>query len=618
MSDVTSLMQKRDRLIGAAQAKSGNEAKNSVVEKRDPFACDENGVWYFGRDRDGNPKPSEWICSPLKVLAKSRPCDGVDWSYVLQFSDPEKHAREWIMPARMLAGDGNELRAALLAQGLSIAPRPQVRARLSEYIQTRSTDAIWRHTDRVGWHGSTFVLPDRTIGAGEDRILFQSDGLSANAYRQKGTLDDWRDNVARLCAGNSRLVFSVSAAFAGVLLDLVGVDSGGFHWRGDSSSGKTTGQRVASSVWGGADYMQRWRTTDNAIESLAAQHSDTFLALDEIAQVDPAKVGECAYTLANGAGKVRAKQSGALRPRLQWRILFLSSGEISLADRAAEVGARIHTGQEIRMIDLAADAGAGFGAFETLHDYAQSGSAAFADALAKRASESYGVAGVTFIERLCVDRDTFAVRLRSTTEALTKEWVQQGSSGQVSRVARRFACVAAAGELATEFGITGWQTNEATVCAQTIFNEWIEARGGVGTGESARMLAQVRGFLAQHGASRFTDWHRATDDHAPNTINRAGFRRLFGSDGKPIEIGEGGMIEKQNREAGAYEYFILQDVFRKEVCMGFDHKAVCRLLKHHGHLHTEGERFDRRERLPQLGATRCYRIRASIFADSEA
>jgi putative DNA primase/helicase len=78
--------------------------------------------------------------------------------------------------------------------------------------------------------------------------------------------------VAALCVGNSRLAFAVACAFAGPLLRPAGVESGGFHYRGDSSSGKTTALKVAASVYGGAGYLQRWRTTDNALEAIAAQH----------------------------------------------------------------------------------------------------------------------------------------------------------------------------------------------------------------------------------------------------------------------------------------------------------------------------------------------------------
>ena len=81
---------------------------------------------------------------------------------------------------------------------------------------------------------------------------------------------DWRDRIGALCVGNSRLVFAVASAFAGPLLRPAGMESGGFHLRGDSSSGKTTALRLAASVNGGPSYMQRWRTTSNGLEGAAA------------------------------------------------------------------------------------------------------------------------------------------------------------------------------------------------------------------------------------------------------------------------------------------------------------------------------------------------------------
>jgi len=52
-------------------------------------------------------------------------------------------------------------------------------------------------------------------------------------------LDKWREQTGALCAGNSRLVFAVACAFAGPLLRPARMESAGFHYRGDSSSGKT-------------------------------------------------------------------------------------------------------------------------------------------------------------------------------------------------------------------------------------------------------------------------------------------------------------------------------------------------------------------------------------------
>jgi len=178
--------------------------------------------------------------------------------------------------------------------------------------------------------------------------------------------------------------------------------------------------------------------------------------------------------------------------------------------------------------------------------------------------------------------------------------------------------VAIAGELATEFGLTGWLPQEATLCTKIMFDAWIESRGGDGNGERARMLGQVRTFFEAHGAARFTYWHRANDDHAPNTMNRAGFRRVVDDSGKPLAepVGE---LSKGAFEGGQTEFYVLPGVFRDEVCKGYDYKAVCRLLIELGHLLPDSKgRFTRAERLPTMGNASCFRIRSSIFNHGEA
>ena len=119
----------------------------------DPFTVDNSGVWWHGRDKEGNPTRPLWLCSPLNVDAVTRNQDGAGWGYLLTFADPLGIAKQWAMPARMLSGDGGEYRAALLNMGLRIATAPTARNRLTEFIQTRKPEAFATCTDRIGWHG---------------------------------------------------------------------------------------------------------------------------------------------------------------------------------------------------------------------------------------------------------------------------------------------------------------------------------------------------------------------------------------------------------------------------------------------------------------------------------
>ncbi len=604
---------------GASGQQSGDAAdKPEPCSEWDRFTVSDTGVFYQGVDRDGEPTKPEWVCSRLDVQALTRDQDGNGWGYLLTFADPLGRPKQWAMPSRMLATDGAEYRGALLGLGLRIATSPRARNLLTQYIQTRDPGEYATCTDRIGWHGRAFVLPHETIGDDAERIVFQTENAQENTFRVKGTPEQWRDRVAALCVGNSRLAFAVSSAFAGPLLRPAGVESGGFHFRGDSSSGKTTALKVAASVYGGASYLQRWRTTDNALEAIAAQHCDGLLILDELAQVDPKTAGECAYMLANEQSKARATRTGTPRARLAWRLLFLSAGELGLADHMAEGMKRARTGQEVRMADIPADAGCGMGAFENLHD--REGGADFARHITGQAGTVYGATGRAWLQWLTENADGLKTRIREAAGRMAGQIVPEAAGGQVERVGARFALVGAAGELATAAGLTGWPAGESERAARECFNAWLAARGGIGNGEVVAMLRQVRRFLEAHGEGRFTWWHRAADDHNSKTLHRAGLRRMLNERGEPIKSNPEHQREYGERmpatlgEGVSVEYFVLSEVFKSELCQGFDPQAVARVLLEHECLTVkEHGRYNATERLPGLGLTRCYRIAPRIF-----
>src|SRR5207248_5407942 len=133
----------------------------------------------------------------------------------------------------------------------------------------------------------------------------------------------------------------ISAGFAGPLLDVTGDPSGGVHVTGKSQSGKTTLLCTTASIWGIGDaggQIRTWRATANGLEGAAAASSDGVLILDELGEADARAASEIVYLLANETGKSRADRSGAARRRRTWRVLFLSSGEVTLQAKLAEAG----------------------------------------------------------------------------------------------------------------------------------------------------------------------------------------------------------------------------------------------------------------------------------------
>lgn len=553
------------------------------------FRLERGGVYFYGVGADLEQLPGEWICSPLDITALTRDTNGENWGRLLEFNDRDGRPHTWAMPMEMLKGSGEDLRGELLRLGLTISSSPRARQRLADYIQQASPKQKALCVDRTGWNGRVYVLPDAVIGdAGGERVLLQTELGSLQGFRTAGTLEQWRESVSALCAGNSRLVFAVSLAFAAKLVALTGDESGGFNLIGDSSEGKTTALYAACSVDGGHERKTTWRTTDNALEGIAALHNDSLLVIDEQGQVDPRKLGEIAYMLANGEGKGRATKAGTPRPKRTWRLLFLSSGEVSLAQHMAEAGRVVRAGQEVRLADLRANAEAGHGLFEVLHGHGSG--KALSEAIQRSTRTHYGTAGRAFLATLAAQREHTLGEVARLRRDFTAEHVAAWVNGQVHRVAGRFALVAAAGELATAMGITGWVSGEATRAAVRCYEDWIAYRGGTGAREAGAALAQVRAFFEAHGEARFSGWDNP--EERP-TANRAGFRR----DGN---------------------FYVLGETFRKELCKGFEPSMVARLLIERGHLKpgTDGKTTTR-TRLPGIGMTRCYVIGADVMADED-
>ena len=133
---------------------------------------------------------------------------------------------------------------------------------------------------------------------------------------------------------------------------------------------------MAASAWGVP--IGTWRATLNGLEGVCATANDGLLSLDELSEADPNAAGDAAYMLANGSGKARASRDGTARERLQHRLAFISTREVRLGDKLREDGRprANRAGQGVRLIEVPADAEAGMGIFEALHDRPSAGALA--------------------------------------------------------------------------------------------------------------------------------------------------------------------------------------------------------------------------------------------------
>lgn len=542
-----------------------------------------------------------WFASRVDVVADTRDVNGEQWGRLLEVHDRDGSIHQWAMPMEMMAGSGEEYRRELLRLGMVLRSGTSSRALLADYLSTWRTRAKARCVDRIGWHGSAFVLPDRTYGGGE-RLILQIAG-AAPEMTVAGDLRSWQREIAAYAVGNSRLVLGICAALAGPLVYLAGEESGGFHLCGASSIGKTVTLHVARSVAGSP--LASWRTTDNAAEALARGACDGLAVLDEIGQAPAHVVDALAYMLGNGRGKARMRRDASSRAPMVWRVLFLSTGELGLAAKLTEGGRRPMAGQMVRVIEIPADAGKGLGVFEQTHGFGSA--AALAEHLRLAADRHHGHALQSFVAKLVNEARTAAELVREIRETFIGQHCPADADGQVRRAAGRFALLAAAGEMARYYGVVPWPEQEAEAAAARCFVDWMKARGGAGAAEVTNALRQVRLFVEQHGSARFEPaWLQTDEGYASasdtttttilKTVSRAGFRRTD--------------------DTGNWTYYVLPEVWAAEVCKGFDPRMVARaMVARKWLLLGDGSNLTQTVRVPHNGKMRLYTIAPAFLAD---
>ena len=103
------------------------------------------------------------------------------------------------------------------------------------------------------------------------------------------------------------------------------------------------------------------------------------------------------FVLANGQGKTRAGKYGEMRLPTRWRLVFLSTGEVTLESHLASIGKRVKAGQQVRVIDLSADVGAQMGVFNQSHGM---NAADLADHIKQQSRQHYGSLALDWLRYL--------------------------------------------------------------------------------------------------------------------------------------------------------------------------------------------------------------------------
>ena len=548
---------------GLSDSPAADEATPRPAGLPEGFIVSSRGIF-----RRANPKDTPvFICPPFEVVAVCRDTQGQGFGRVCRFTDLDGQPREIVISDRERQGQGDALRQRLADCGFEGGTTSESRRWFLELLRLWTPPARARSVERCGWteDGTAFVLPPPlgAIGATAEPVILAADA-ELPKIAHAGTLADWQATVAALAPGNSRLTFALSLALAPPLLSLARIESGGVNFHGPSSTGKTSLQRAAASIWGHPrQFLHQWVTTPNALEATAQAHSDLLLLLDDLGQLDPKAAAETAYLLANARGKGRLTTNATARPIRQWRLLFLSTGERTLGQHAAEGGKRLPAGAEVRCLEIPACPGGGSGVYEELHHHATG--AALSAALTAAATQHHGHAGPAFVLWLVTHRERLLAELprlvRDNAAALRERHRVPDTLGEVARAADRFALIAMAGHLATQAGILPWPQGEALGAASACFAAWLEARGGVVSTAERDVVEAALSFVKRH-RGRYTWLHRSDDDRSPEHPNAAGYKAALGHDGTAMTL----------------EFLTNPETFRGEVVAGFNPGEAIKIL----------------------------------------
>lgn len=172
-----------------------------------------DGLYYIADNKTGSGYKRERICSPIKVVARSRNIENTQWCIVLEWLDKSNTLHNWSVPIELIQSDSRKYRRELARRGLVVSTKKYLQDALDFYLNNHPTERLLVFTNKVGWHDNIFVTPNKIYGKTNEKIMYQPDSSLNHGYSQKGTLEEWRENLCSPLGSQSRLNFAISCAF---------------------------------------------------------------------------------------------------------------------------------------------------------------------------------------------------------------------------------------------------------------------------------------------------------------------------------------------------------------------------------------------------------------------
>lgn len=470
---------------------------------------DEAGAFYVSIDTGGDVR-REFLCAAFEIKGTVQDARGENTRRIIEY----RGKRHVIPLARLVSRD---LLSVLADFDLA------VNAGLLSWLRALLTK--WRGPVIIDYGqaghlkgGGFLTIAGRYIGpkrSDQPRLIEPMMGGHVDDFQPQGTLEGWRDAVARPALAYPHAVMALGFGLASGLVGYLEEENRTVFWGGESGTGKTTLLKIVASMIGPCGQFVRNAGASGAgFRALACSLSGHPLLLDELEGGAIEALNTLSYGHSTGLAPDRYDLGDKKnRDPLRWQSILQISGEVDPAALAAMYKRQMRGGQEVRMMALhvrnptRADNGRfGLGVL--------SGMSELRAAIGAPLLHQYGTAYPAFIAFVLTrDKAALQARLEKITATYLDrvEFDAQFDSGNVRRAGRLFALAAMALELAFECGVFPGELRDAS-CANGMpiravpvhfLRLWLEQRGGKEAYEVQSILAILRVWISEH-ATEFT------------------------------------------------------------------------------------------------------------------
>lgn len=428
----------------------------------------------------------------VKVLSVNRGEDSLGCTMTLQHQMP-RSSQVLSMPACSIAGSNGP--SNLAQKGILVRHMPHFRRYVEGQVaQIRQRIEDQMEYERFGWkEDGSFLVGNRLYAKGACTEVATGDGLVERTrmlfgtnYREgrRGSLEGWKKNVRGLLQiGYEPQRVALLASVGAILVHhLTGLEGGSIinfvfpH----SGTGKSTGLKIAASVWG---QFEGLRTT---IDDTRVSQGIKFgllcnlpIIFDELTKRSPDAAENIVRTFTNGTDKSRATITGeALQTNMKtWATFMISATNVSLIGVLQSAGRS--TAMAERVLEFSGELPKGI-------------SVAEGDKYANAMMENCGHAGdliLRAITRTSMDKIKTAIEMEYNDIMETNSWPPARRYW-----ARTIAILGAAGKIMHALKLIEFDPTQTLIWMVDRLNE----RGASERSEAAAPVDRISRFLTEH------------------------------------------------------------------------------------------------------------------------